>query len=147
MNDPFSILVCLPDGRPLFDPLPEATASRDVDLVSDLRPDTNGVVGWSTGGWTALKTAVENPALPRLVLVSLPYPEQDPGSLDLDDVTAKTLLLFGSADAQTGSSHGRQWQARLPNARLEMVPGGGHDILAQMWPRILSHLAPRRTRP
>jgi len=66
-------------------------------------------------------------------------------SLDLDAVVAKTLLLYGSADSQTGSSHGHRWQKRLPNARLEMVPGGDHELLVPKWARILSHLAPRRT--
>lgn len=65
--------------------------------------------------------------------------------MDLDAATAKTLLLYGSADSQTDSAHGRRWQRRLPNARLEMVPGGGHELLVPMWARVLSHLAPRRT--
>ena len=75
-----------------------------------------------------------------------PFPEQEAQLVDLDAVKAKTLLLYGSADHQTGSSHGQRWQKRLPNARLEMVPGGGHELLVPMWPRVLSYLAPRRAR-
>lgn len=146
MNDPLSIVVCLPDGVAIFDPGSDVTASRDVDLVSEWQPDTAGVVGWSTGGWEAIKLAAEHPGLPRLAVVSLPFSQDELGSVDLSAVNAKTLLLYGSADEQTGLSHGTHWQRRLPDARLEMVPGGGHDLLVPKWPRILSHLAPRRKR-
>ncbi|MEN8238730.1 MAG: alpha/beta hydrolase [Actinomycetota bacterium] len=145
MNDPLSIVMCLPQGVTLFDPEPSETARRDVRLVSELDSDTGGVVGWSTGGWDALAIAAAHQDLPRLVIVSLPFPDEPPAELDADAVNAKTLLLYGAADPQTGSSHGSRWQKTLPNARLEMVPKGGHDLLVPMWRRILSHLAPRRT--
>jgi len=64
--------------------------------------------------------------------------------IDLSNVTAKTLLIFGSADPATGHRHGKLWQKHLPNARLETVPGGGHDLLAERWKRVLAHLAPGR---
>lgn len=57
-------------------------------------------------------------------------------------VQAKTLLLYGAADPAIGSRHGAWWQKRLPNARLEMVPGAGHLLIIPMWGRALSHLAP-----
>jgi pimeloyl-ACP methyl ester carboxylesterase len=128
-----------------FDPGPPETEKRDVRLASEWQADTGGVVGWSGGGWGALALAATRPELPRLVIVSLPYPEDEIPAVDLDAVVAKTLLLYGSADPRTGSSHGTRWQKRLPNARLEMVPGGDHDLLVPMWARVLSHLAPRRT--
>ena len=145
MNEPMSIVLCLPPGTAPFDPSPEETRQRDVRLVSSWAEDTKGVVGWSTGGWEALRLAADHPDLPRLALLSLPFPEDDPPLIDLDAVEAKTLLLFGTADPQTGSRHGSRWQRRLANARLEMVPGGDHDLLVPMWPRVLSHLAPRRS--
>lgn len=139
-----SIVVCLPEGMDLFDPAPDETAGRDLRLSSEWATDTGGVVGWSTGGWDALALAAAHPDLPRLVIVSLPYPDESPPSVDLAGVRAKTLLLYGTADPQTGNRHGTRWQKSLPNARLEMVPNGTHDLLAPKWPRILSHLAPRR---
>jgi len=145
MNDPMSILVCLPDGVPLVDPGPAETAKRDVRLVTAWEDDTAGVVGWSAGGLDALRVAVDHTDLPRLALVSVPFPDGDQVGVDLDAVAAKTLLLFGSADPLTGSKHGRMWQQRLPNARLEMVPRGGHDLLETMWHRVLSFVAPRRS--
>jgi pimeloyl-ACP methyl ester carboxylesterase len=57
-------------------------------------------------------------------------------------VQAKTLLLYGSKDPLAGSRHGSWWQKRLPNARLEVVPGAGHLLILLMWQRALSHLAP-----
>ena len=144
MNDPMSIVMCLPEGVDLFDPGPDETARRDVRLCSEWDSDTGGVVGWSTGGWDALTLAAAHQDLPRLVIVSLPFPEVSPPDVDLDAVNTKTLLLYGTADPQTGSSHGTRWQKRLPNARLEMVPNAGRDLLVPKWARMLSHLAPRR---
>ncbi|MEL6981052.1 MAG: alpha/beta hydrolase [Actinomycetota bacterium] len=140
-----SVLLCLPAGMALFDPGPELTEKRGLSLLDQWDDSTVGVVGWSQGGVDALRAAAQHPELERLALVATPYVEALPDDLDLDAITAKTLLLFGSADPETGSAHGRHWQKRLPNARLEMVPKAGHDLLQPMWHRILSHLAPRRT--
>ena len=139
-----SILVQLPGGAAFADPDPEQTAARGVDLVDAWDDSVTGVVGWAEGGLAAARTAAEHPGLERLVIVATPFPDEPPTDLELDTVAAKTLLLFGSADPATGSRHGRAWQKRLPNARLEMVPGGGRDLLVPMWGRVLSHLAPRR---
>ena len=57
-------------------------------------------------------------------------------------MTAKTLLLYGSKDPLAAPRHGRWWQERLPNARLEVVPGEGHLLVAPAWRRVLSHVAP-----
>jgi pimeloyl-ACP methyl ester carboxylesterase len=61
-----------------------------------------------------------------------------------EEVTAKTLLIFGAADPVAGSRHGRWWQRALPDARLEMAPGAGHLVIVPLWGRVLRHLAPTR---
>lgn len=144
MNEPLSIVVCMPEGVEPFDPDPEETAKRDVRLTSEWDSDTGGVVGLSAGGWDALRLAADHPGLPRLVLVALPFPAEMPLDFNPSSVSAKTLLIYGTADPLTGNRHGTQWQRALQNARLEMSPGGGHDLLIPMWKRVVSHIAPRR---
>ena len=137
--------MCLPAGVALGDPGPEETARRDVELLDGWKDGATAVIGWSSGGWDALELAARHAdVVERLVLVATPRPDDD---VDwLDGVLAKTLLLYGDADPATGSSHARWWQRRLATARLEMNPGGGHDLLAPLWPRILSFVAPRAGR-
>ena len=67
-----------------------------------------------------------------------------PWGFEPEQVEAKTLLLYGSRDPLAGPRHGRWWQKRLPNARLEVAPGAGHLLVVPAWPRILAHLAPGR---
>jgi pimeloyl-ACP methyl ester carboxylesterase len=69
-----------------------------------------------------------------------------PWGFELSEVRPKTLLLYGSQDPIAGSRHGRWWQQRLPDARLEMVPQAGHLLVIPMWQRVLSHLAPHSKR-
>lgn len=150
MPEPASIVLCLPSGLPVEDPRPDLTAQRDLRVVTEWQHDTIGVVGWSEGGWTALAIAEQRPELPRLVIAALPCPGEEPTELDLeldlDAIVTKTLLLYGSDDPRTGHRHGALWQKRLHNARLEMVPGAGHELLPQVWARILSHVGPGRLR-
>jgi pimeloyl-ACP methyl ester carboxylesterase len=101
-----------------------------------------GFVGFAEGGWHALELAAQSPKfVDRLVLVSTPVLE----GKDVDAVAAKTLLLYGSKDPAGGHAQANWWRSRL-GARIEMVPGGGHDILEHVWPRVLSFLAPRSLR-
>jgi pimeloyl-ACP methyl ester carboxylesterase len=68
-----------------------------------------------------------------------------PWGFEPEEVRAKTLLLYGSRDPVAGPRHGRWWQSRLPNVRLEVAPGAGHLLVVPMWARVLSYLAPDRT--
>lgn len=132
------------------DPDPELTWSRGVTLLAGDGSGTPpagpvAVVGWSAAGLDALAFAARHAAVvDRLVLIATPMPaDENALGFALADVTAKTLLLFGARDPETGSRHGTWWQRRLPDARLEMDPAGGHDLLTPRWKRALSHLAPR----
>jgi pimeloyl-ACP methyl ester carboxylesterase len=69
-----------------------------------------------------------------------------PWGFEPETVQAKTLLLYGSRDPIAGPEHGRWWQTRLPDARLEVAPGAGHLLVIPMWPRVLAHVAPGRVR-
>ena len=140
------IVLCLPAKTQFFDPMPEETAKRDVELSTEWNGTPAGVVGYAEGGWVALTLAAEHAQLvDRLVLVSAPVAGAEPTAIDLDSIRAKTLLLFGMQDEAVSPADRNWWRDRL-NARLEMVPNGGHDILVRTWPRVLSHLAPHTLR-
>ncbi|MBB2949075.1 pimeloyl-ACP methyl ester carboxylesterase [Actinoplanes lutulentus] len=127
------------------DPNPELTWARGVTLVADDETGNDldhhgpvGVVGWSDGGLAALAFAARHSGIvDRVVLIATPYVPAE------TNVPAKTLLLFGTKDPLTGSRHAGLWKKRIPHARLEMNPDGGHDLLTPMWSRVLSHVAPR----
>ena len=67
-----------------------------------------------------------------------------PWGFEPEAVRAETLLLYGSRDVIADPRHGRWWESRLPNARLEIVPGAGHLLVVPTWARVLSHLAQER---
>ena len=129
----------MPDGIAPTDPGPAETAERGVEVVFEWDGTATGIVGFGEGGRHAVELAAANPTrVERLVLVSTEPAEEAPASVD-----AKTLLLFGSLDG--GQRRATWWKNRI-GGRIEMVPRGGHEILAQVWPRVLSHLAPGSTR-
>lgn len=65
-----------------------------------------------------------------------------PWGFDPADVSAKTLIVNGQADAIAGSTHAAWYQSVLPDARMEMVPGAGHLVVVPAWGRVLGYLAP-----
>lgn len=49
-------------------------------------------------------------------------------SLPVEKIAAPTLLIWGDCDAISPVAVGRHLEARLPDAVLEVVPGGNHDV-------------------
>lgn len=137
-----------PPGVSLSDPVvvdvSAVDAANDIAEVLAAREVTRaGAVGWASGGWVALALAATHPGLvSRVAVVSTPAPESDDAEgFSLDDVSAKTLLLFG-AGAGAGSRDATWFKKRLTDARVEMNPKpGGREVVAR-WDRILSHVAP-----
>jgi pimeloyl-ACP methyl ester carboxylesterase len=130
-----------------FDPLPEETEKRDVELVSEPPGRTFAAVGWRTGGLRAAALAASYQSqVDRLVLCCVPIPT-DERPLDPGAITAKTLLVYGQLDEEAPFRHARWWKKHLRDARVEMVPRRGNDIIDVMWKRILSHAAPHTLRP
>ena len=127
---------------PPSEPDPVETARREVELLPAWELGVVGVAGWSEDGWEALRLAAEHSEVERLVLLATPIRE----GVEVPAVAAKALLLFGIEDESTGSKAARWWKQQIPHARFEMCVGQGHDLLAAMWPRVLSHLAPRTLR-
>lgn len=48
--------------------------------------------------------------------------------LSVEKITAPTLLIWGDKDPISPVAVGRHLAERLPQARLEIVPGGDHDV-------------------
>jgi pimeloyl-ACP methyl ester carboxylesterase len=65
-----------------------------------------------------------------------------PWGFDPADVRVETLVVAGEADPIAGHAHAAWYQKAVPGARLELVPGVGHLVIAPAWDRVLAHLAP-----
>ena len=51
-----------------------------------------------------------------------------PPPLQVEKIAAPTLLIWGDTDPISPVAVGRHLAERLPQARLEIVPGGDHDV-------------------
>src|SRR5512133_2692676 len=63
-----------------------------------------------------------------------------PWGFDLEDVTVETRVWQGELDVLTPRPHGEYVASRLPNARFELLAGGGH-FLDKEWALVLDWLA------
>ena len=63
-----------------------------------------------------------------------------PWGFELEDVDAETRLWQGELDVLAPRSHGEYVASRLPNARFEVLEGGGH-FLDEEWGIVLDWLA------
>ena len=134
-------------------------------LVARLPPGRAHVVAQSMGGVLALRLALDRPErVDRLVLcatsggldvaslgaadwrpeyrASLPdvppwfLADRTDLSARLGEVRARTLLLWSDADPVSPLAVGRALQARLPDARLAVFPGGDHLFAEQRAPEV-----------
>ena len=55
----------------------------------------------------------------------------------LHSLKVPTLVVHGDADRLVPPDYGRQTAAAIPGARLEIVPGMGHDYPPQYWDRMV----------
>ena len=72
------------------------------------------------------------------------YEPRAAAPLPVERIAAPTLLLWGDSDAISPLSVGKHLEARLPDARLHVVKGGGHDLASarpdEVAPLIALHL-------
>lgn len=61
--------------------------------------------------------------------------------LPVERISAPTLLIWGDADPISPAAVGRHLEGRIPNARLEIVTGGGHDVATVQSDRVASLIA------
>jgi pimeloyl-ACP methyl ester carboxylesterase len=69
--------------------------------------------------------AIENPSLPRWFV-------EDATDLtsQVSSISCPTLLLWGDTDPMSPVSVGRRLAGLLPNSRLRVFQGGGHDLVS-----------------
>lgn len=60
----------------------------------------------------------------------------------VEAVASPALLLYGAEDALIGRRHAEWYAERLPDSRLELVPGRGHLLVVPEWRRVLDFLLP-----
>lgn len=74
----------------------------------------------------------------RQLLAIMAMPGRDK---DLRRVSAPTLVLHGAADPMIPVVCGEATAKAIPGARLEIIPGMGHDLPVQLLPRLLDSIA------
>jgi pimeloyl-ACP methyl ester carboxylesterase len=57
-----------------------------------------------------------------------------------------TVVIHGTDDILIDVSGGKATAAAIPGARLELVPGMGHDLPRQLWPRFVDLIAENAAR-
>ena len=61
-------------------------------------------------------------------------------SRKLRGVRAPTVVIHGDRDPLVRPAAGRSVAAAIPNARLVMIPGMGHDLPREVWPLIVGEI-------
>lgn len=89
----------------------------------------------------ALGGTVDRLALLAVSLPELPL-ERDELADVLAKVQAKTLIMNATREPDAGNAAATWFRDRLPDVRVEMVPGPGAVTLPVVWDRVLSHVAP-----
>ncbi|MBI3349513.1 MAG: alpha/beta fold hydrolase [Burkholderiales bacterium] len=59
----------------------------------------------------------------------------------LPRITAPTLVIHGEHDALIPVAAAHDLAHRIPGARLEIIPGWGHDLPEALWPRLAAEVA------
>ena len=140
-----------------------------VQLVAARMDQPVDLVAQSMGGVIAARIAIERPRLVRRLVLSVTSGGVDMaglGAVDwrpdyrrsfpqaagwitaagspylvVEEIAAPTLLIWGDADPISPVAVGRHLAARLPDARLEIVPGGDHDVAATHPDRVAALIA------
>lgn len=134
----------------------EMTAATIARFVAEERHDRPiGVVGVGDAGEVAILVAAHlGDGVDRLALVAVPRPDTELGGAEVAEVlagvTAATLILNGRDDPDAAAPAARWFGDRLASARVEMIPETSDPqsrlILADVWERVLSHVAPGTVR-
>jgi pimeloyl-ACP methyl ester carboxylesterase len=64
----------------------------------------------------------------------------------LRDVRVPTVVVHGADDRLVAPSGGEATAAAIPDARLVLIPGMGHDMPPEIWPRLLDAISENAAR-
>lgn len=66
--------------------------------------------------------------------------ESGPPPRGLSDITVPTVVLHGDVDPLFPPPHGEALARAIPNARLVVLPGTGHEFPRRNWPAVLAEV-------
>jgi pimeloyl-ACP methyl ester carboxylesterase len=134
---PAVVLLHPAPGSRRFDPDPAATAAAGIRLLTIDRHGYGGSTPLPDG---AVPTVVGHAddvamALDQLGVAQAGIIGWSAGG------RVRTTLVYGGADAIAGPLHGEWYAARIPRAKLQVVPGSGHLVALNAWASIIAAVA------
>jgi len=129
-------------------PRPGATPQQRFENVLDHYVDLYGIIG-SPGYPTEpgllrerLARGVKRSFRPQAVARQMVAIAADAHRAErLPRITAPTLVIHGEGDALIPVGAAHDLARRIPGARLETIPGWGHDLPEALWPRLAAEIA------
>lgn len=129
-------------------PRPGATPAQKLDNILDHYVHLYGVIG--SPGYPAephvlrerIAHGVKRSFRPQAVARQLVAIAADRHRAErLPRITAPTLVLHGEHDPLIPVAAAHDLARRIPGARLEIIPGWGHDLPEPLWPRLAAEVA------
>jgi pimeloyl-ACP methyl ester carboxylesterase len=125
-----------------------ATPAQKLENIIDHYVSLYGVIG--SPGYPAppevlrqrIAVGVKRSYRPQAVLRQLVAIAADSHRAErLPRITAPTLVIHGEHDPLIPVAAAHDLARRIPGARLEIIPGWGHDLPEPLWPRLAAEVA------
>jgi pimeloyl-ACP methyl ester carboxylesterase len=125
-----------------------ATPAQKLENILDHYVSLYGVIG--SPGYPAppevlrqrIAVGVKRSYRPQAVLRQLVAIAADSHRAErLPRITAPTLVIHGEHDPLIPVAAAHDLARRIPGARLEIIPGWGHDLPEPLWPRLAAEVA------
>jgi pimeloyl-ACP methyl ester carboxylesterase len=125
-----------------------ATPAQKLENILDHYVSLYGVIG--SPGYPAppevlrqrIAVGVKRSYRPQAVLRQLVAIAADSHRAErLPRITAPTLVIHGEHDPLIPVAAAHDLARRIPGARLEIIPGWGHDLPEPLWPRLADEVA------
>ncbi len=129
-------------------PRPGATPAQKLENILDHYVHLYGVIG--SPGYPAephvlrerIAHGVKRSFRPQAVARQLVAIAADRHRAErLPRITAPTLVIHGEHDPLIPVAAAHDLARRIPGARLEIIPGWGHDLPEPLWPRLAAEVA------